>query len=495
MAIRDNLTEHDIWEILIQYLSEFHDADVNSIAKFVYADTLHEGTSFYVIDSYDNTQRNKSTLKCYKNNLNIHGEIIHFFELDKSEKFTLNQMIEKLELNLNPNVLKLTEMEELYSLSEDHPLRVLSHAYMLYEYDRSKDLYKLRLNEIDIPNSVHDKFHYDQRHLVDYSNVHHLHPESTVLTEFFEWLPHASFNHDEILTFKNLVDEGQFNPNALIPKSVRNKGGLLKPLVDEHGNICSAALFSNQRALSHSLLNGAILQSSKLSSEGDAKNLVTFDLESAALLNSAIPLLKTNIYAGLSLENTLNFAAKLISEKKEVALIIPDIYSRPDVRIINMLFDFLYTYHSESFSIILLGHKSPHKFAIKPENFAFTLYDAYVNYGIDYSLDMFYSAIDLSLENKEHHLDNLSSFSKHHLHVKKAFNLLFPNSKIEQSLSYSKQSQISEAIEHQTISVLNNDALDKSTINWLSDYEHSEEIQRFNKINSSHMELLAKDQK
>ena len=64
MAIRDNLTEHDIWEILIQYLSEFHDADVNSIAKFVYADTLHEGTSFYVIDSYDNTQRNKSTLKC-----------------------------------------------------------------------------------------------------------------------------------------------------------------------------------------------------------------------------------------------------------------------------------------------------------------------------------------------------------------------------------------------------------------------------------------------
>lgn len=46
MAIRDNLTEHDIWEILIQYLSEFHDADVNSIAKFVYADTLHEGTSF-----------------------------------------------------------------------------------------------------------------------------------------------------------------------------------------------------------------------------------------------------------------------------------------------------------------------------------------------------------------------------------------------------------------------------------------------------------------
>lgn len=491
MAIRDNLTEHDVWEILIQYLSEFHDADVNSIAKFVYADTIHEGTPFYVIDSYDNTQRNKSTLKCYKNNLKIHGEIIHFLELDKSEKFTLNQMIEKLELNFDSNELKLTAMEELNSLSEEHPLRVLSHAYMLYEYDRSKDLYKLRLNEIDIPNSVHDKYHYDQRHLVDYSNVHHLHPESTVLTDFFEWLPHASFNHDEILYFRNLVDEGQFNPNALIPKSIRNKGGLLKPLVDEHGNICSAVLFSNQIAISHPLLKGAILQSPKLCSEADAKNLVTFDLESAALLNSAIPLFKTNIYAGLSLENTLKFVANLISNKKEVALIIPDIYSRPDVRIINLLFDFLYTYHSESFSILLLGHKPPQKYAIKPESFSFTLYDAYVNYGIDYSLDMFYSAIDLSLENKEHHLDNLSAFSKHHLHVKKAFNLLLPKSKIEQSLN---QSEHSEAIEHQTISVLNNDALDQSTINWLSDYEHSAEIQRFNKLNSSHMELLREPQ-
>lgn len=489
--MRDNLTEHDIWEILIHYLSEFHDADVNSIAKFLYADALHEGTSFYVIDSFDNTQRNKAILKCYKNNLNIHGEIIHFIELDKSEKFTLNHMIEKLELDFGSNELELTAMDELISLSEEHPLRVLSHAYMRYEYERSKHLYKLRLNEIDIPNSLHDKYHYDQRYLVDYSNVNHLHPESSDLTAFFEWLSHASYKDDEILVFRSLVDDELFNPNALIPKSVRNKGGLIKPLVDYDGNICSAILFSNNIAITHALLKGAILQSPKLCIEEDAKNLITFDLESALLLNSAIPLLKTNIYTGLTLENTLKFAAELISNKKQVALIIPDIYSRPDVRIINLIFDFLYTHHSESFSILLLGHKSPQKYVIKPGSFAFTLYDAYINYGIDYSLDMFYNAIDISLENKEHHMDNLSAFSKHHLYVKKAFNLLFPKTKIEQSLNQNEHNGVKD---HQTISVLNNDTLDESTMNWLAEYETSSEQQRLNRLNCSHLELL-KDQK
>lgn len=491
MAMKDNLTEHDVWEILIQYLSEFHDADVNSIAKFMYADALNEGTSFYVIDCFDNTQRNKAILKCYKNNLNIHGEITHFIELDKSEKFTLNQMIEKLELNFEYKELTLTAMDELPSLGEDHPLRVLSHAYMRYEYERSKDLYKLRLNEIDIPNSVHDKFPYDQRYLVDYSNVHHLHPEFIDLSAFFEWLPHVSFKDDEISVFQRLVDDELFNPNALIPKSIRSKGGLLKPLVDEYGNICSAILFSNNIAITHALLKGAILQSPKLCIEEDAKNLITFDLESSLLLNSAIPLLKTNIYAGLTLENTLKFAAELISNKKEVALIIPDIYSRPDVQIINRLFDFLYTHHSESFSILLLGHKSPQKYVIKPGSFAFTLYDAYIHYGIDYSLDMFYNAIDISIENKEHQLNNLAAFCKHHMHVKKAFNLLFPKTKIEQSLNQNEHSNIKDS---QTISVLNNEALDESTMNWLAEYETSSEQQHFNRMNISHIELL-KDQK
>lgn len=487
MAKKDSLSEHEVWEVLIQYLVDFHDADVNSIAKYTYVDSLHSGSTFYVIDSFDNTERNKAILKCYKNNLNIYGEIIHFIELDKSESFTLNQIIDKLEYNTDSTELTSSAMDELNTLNDDHPLRLLSHAFMFFEYSRSEHLYKLRLNEISIPNSVHDKYRFDQRFLVNYADVRHLHAESPDIYAFVDWLDHSSYEADLINTFKQLIDNNTFNPNRLIPRVIRNNGGLLKPLVDQFGAISSVALFANNTAVTDSILKGAILQSPKYYSGDDAKHLITFDLESAQLLSTAIPLLKTNIYSGYTLENTLKFASKLIAEKLEVALIIPDIYSRPDVRMVNALFDFLYTYKSETFSILTLEHNPPQKYVIHPGNAAFTLYDAFTNFGIDYCLDMFYNAIDASLANKELNLDNLSAFSKHHLHVKEQFNIQMPKTKIEQSQHHHVTSDFDE---FHPVSVLNTESLDQATLNWLTKYEDSEELQRLNSMSHNHIELL-----
>ncbi len=461
MSINPNYTEEEVWELLIKYLCDFHHADIHSITKFKYIDQQNnDDSTFYSIDPFDESARNKVILRCYANDhFNISGEVIHIIDDSFSEKFTLKGICKKIGAPF-PSKTNTSHGVAMHSNEQEDQITELENLFRVFEYDRALNLVHAEKFALFINSISHN------------TNLRTLHPLAPTKEDFARWLN----RDDDLKTYIDLID--LINFDLIISPHYRSKLYAIAPLLDNHYMALSAIVITPQGPLFSHRSKGLIALNRNIQDES-VNNIITIDLESGRLLHKSLALNESNIFCGLTLDNTLQMASKVIQSGCKTTLLLPDIYARPQIATINKIFDFLFLNQSELFSFLILSHKIEHRFLIQSDEEYYTLHHSFLHAGIDAAIDMFFQAVDQSTLDKETGINNLSAFSNHHFRAMELSHLSIGKTKVERSTERIESKSANTTTTHY-------ENMSQSLESWLLESNQSDEMIRYKEFQSQH---------